>query len=74
MASCPFWPYRFLHFGYIHLGKGGVSASQFKYTDKDFQMVEGRTVRSSTCAKIEIKGTIFDFCILKKFDLSVLST
>jgi hypothetical protein len=37
-------------------------------------MVEGRTVRSMTCAKIEVEGTIFDFGFLKKLDISLLST
>jgi hypothetical protein len=26
-ASCPFWPHRFPHFGYIHLGGGGEGGS-----------------------------------------------
>ncbi len=49
---------------------------RFKYTDNDFQMwfdaspspppqkkimVEGRTVRSSTCTKNKVEGMIFDF-------------
>ncbi len=29
-------------------------------------MIEGRTVRSSTCAKIEVEDTIFDFGFSKK--------
>ncbi len=37
-------------------------------------MVEGRTGRSSTFAKIEVEGTIFDFGFLKKFDLSLFLT
>jgi hypothetical protein len=37
-------------------------------------MVEGRTVRSLTCAKIEVEGTIFDLGFLKKFHLSLLWT
>ena len=37
-------------------------------------MVEGITVRSSTGAKIEVEGTIFDFGFSKKFDLSLIST
>ncbi len=37
-------------------------------------MVEGRTVRSSTCAKIKVEGMIFGFGFSKKFDLSLLST
>jgi hypothetical protein len=37
-------------------------------------MVEGRTVRFSTFAKIEIEDTIFDFSFSKNFDLSLLST
>jgi hypothetical protein len=37
--------------------------------------VEGRTVRSTTCARIEVEGTILDFGFLKKFfDISLLST
>ncbi len=31
-------------------------------------MVEGRTVQSSTCAKIEVEGTIYEFCFAKKYD------
>jgi hypothetical protein len=37
-------------------------------------MVEGRTIPSSTCAKINVESTIFDFGFSKKFDLSLLST
>jgi hypothetical protein len=37
-------------------------------------VVEGSTVRSSTCAKIEVDGTIFDFGFSKKFDISLTPT
>ncbi len=34
-------------------------------------MVEGRTVWSTTCVKIEVEGMIFDFGFSKKFDISL---
>jgi hypothetical protein len=54
----------------VNVDSGSVRGGQnYDHLPSTQSTVEVRTVRSSTCEKIEVEGTIFDFYFSEKFDL-----